>query len=128
MAIEEPPTEGLVAKGFGVEIGARGALVVIVIIMLAVAGLMIWTGEQIQRGVADSRREHHGLIEAVTKELAEHGQRTLLEHSRLEHTLKILACAAWYTPEERKAIRLKIEQQPALANAWCPSIMEPLEW
>lgn len=115
-------------KGFGVEISAKGALVVIVVLVLALAislgWLLLYIGDRIETQIRNSGSDiavaRQEILNLVMSALQQQGAAREKEYLSLASSLKIVACSAWYTPEERKAIRQKIEKEPALAGAWCP--------
>jgi hypothetical protein len=131
----ETPDGGssLQIKGFGLEGSARGnfvvALALLAVTMLApsavIAVVALKGFERLEKGFEG--------LEKVIRESGERGDRVAIgidqARATLERHTKILdriSCDLRYTPDERKAIRKRIEDNPTVAaqldRLYCPQL------
>lgn len=106
----------LSAKGFGVEVSARGALVVIVILIAVMSiglGFLIHkSAERLEKAIWGAQGPGYAIME--------HDRRSTAVTEKLTEAISRLACAQWYAPDEKKAVRRQIQENPALEKLWCP--------
>lgn len=111
-------------KGFGVDFEGRGPVVAILVVILfgfATLGALNWKmGERGERAITESADRQVGAIKEWREESTRHRGAAQKEHEELVRGTRKLECALWYSPEERLAIRKKIEREPALKDMWCP--------
>lgn len=126
----------VIFEGFGVKIGAKGAAFLALIFLAPMAGTVClgWLAWQIGIRHESAVRESAQVVVVELAEVKGHlhairqeGLRNEEQHKAITgelakavSNLAKLACASWYAPAERTALRLKLEQHPKLVDLYCP--------